>query len=324
MALSDVAERTLLRRLGVPRRYWLLADDPAPRAPNQPASSGGGVDAPQLSLVSDIASDLPVEQVQGPQTSRSPKPIAAHSGSADSPSRTLSVEGGDVPAPMAGVAAEAEVHGTGAVTAGGPTATPTTLMSTVPPATSAGRMGADVHGPTTALSSLSRVGDAVDTDSQLSRASDEHLVPASARTESGATHARTPGSDPTTGTSVLMGEPLAGPRYADAVATLRCITDVFSPQEKLNVLHRAFAKMSAAISRHSGGKTSLVGMDDVLPVFLFVLVEARIPHLGAEVRFLDDFVAVTTASGESQILLTTLRASYFQLQLEMGLAPGET
>lgn len=59
-----------------------------------------------------------------------------------------------------------------------------------------------------------------------------------------------------------------------------------------------------------------MSMDDVLPVFLCVIVRARLPHLGAEVRFLDDFLHAELLSGESRVLLTTLRAAYYQLQME--------
>jgi amyotrophic lateral sclerosis 2 protein len=59
-----------------------------------------------------------------------------------------------------------------------------------------------------------------------------------------------------------------------------------------------------------------MSMDDVLPLFLYVIVRARIRHLGAEVRFLDDFLQTDTMSGESRVLLTTMRAAYYQLQFE--------
>ena len=59
-----------------------------------------------------------------------------------------------------------------------------------------------------------------------------------------------------------------------------------------------------------------MSMDDVLPVFLFVIVRAHVHHLGAEVRFLEDFLDHALLSGESQVLLTTIKAAYFQLQRE--------
>ena len=59
-----------------------------------------------------------------------------------------------------------------------------------------------------------------------------------------------------------------------------------------------------------------MSMDDILPVFLYVIVRARIPHLGSEIRFLDDFIHEDELSGESRVLLTTIKAAYYQLQTE--------
>jgi hypothetical protein len=56
----------------------------------------------------------------------------------------------------------------------------------------------------------------------------------------------------------------------------------------------------------------------VLPVLLMVLVRAQIRELGAEIQFMLDFLETDELSGESRILLTTLQASYFQLQLEVS------
>ena len=91
-------------------------------------------------------------------------------------------------------------------------------------------------------------------------------------------------------------------------------------------------------------------MDDLLPVFLAVVVRARVPELGAhlayvgrlcplgrearrfvgsdaqvtltslrktnptfQLRFMNDFLDTDLASGETQVLVTTLRACYMHL-----------
>ena len=59
-----------------------------------------------------------------------------------------------------------------------------------------------------------------------------------------------------------------------------------------------------------------MSMDDVLPLFLYAVVRARIRHFGAEVKFMEDFLQLDRLSGESRVLLTTMRAAYVQLQLE--------
>ena len=57
-------------------------------------------------------------------------------------------------------------------------------------------------------------------------------------------------------------------------------------------------------------------MDDVIPLFLYVTVRARIENLGAEIDFLEDFIDMSIVSGESRVLLTTLKACYTQLLLD--------
>ncbi len=95
--------------------------------------------------------------------------------------------------------------------------------------------------------------------------------------------------------------------------TLRRISRVYSPAAKLNILHATFSRTNEAIVAFSAGKTRLGSMDTVFPVFLSVVVRAQIEHLGAEIQFMEDFVDMDSISGESKILLTTLRAAYCQI-----------
>ena len=48
-------------------------------------------------------------------------------------------------------------------------------------------------------------------------------------------------------------------------------------------------------------------MDDLFPVFLFVVVRARICHLGAEIHFIDDVMESHLQFGELGIMFTTLK-----------------
>ena len=116
--------------------------------------------------------------------------------------------------------------------------------------------------------------------------------------------------------SMLQGEALAGERYTDAIATFKRLSKAHSPAGKLKVLHLTFGKMANAVSTYWDAEERLSAMDEVLPVFLTVLVRAQVVKLGAEIRFLQDFLDMDDLSGESKILLTTLQASYCQLQLE--------
>ena len=92
------------------------------------------------------------------------------------------------------------------------------------------------------------------------------------------------------------------------------MTAMYSPSEKLKVFHTAFAQITASVKTFWGDRHKITGMDELLPVFLSVLVRARIHHLGSEIRFLEDFIPMDGVSGESRVLLTTLHASYIHLQ----------
>ena len=48
-------------------------------------------------------------------------------------------------------------------------------------------------------------------------------------------------------------------------------------------------------------------MDDLFPVFLYVVVRARIRHLGAEIHFIDDLMEEHLQHGELGIMFTTLK-----------------
>ena len=115
---------------------------------------------------------------------------------------------------------------------------------------------------------------------------------------------------------------LAGERYTNAITTIQRIADVRGPGEKLNILHETFRAMSTAVSTYWDSGEKLSSMDDVLPVLLMVVVRAQIRELGAELQFLQDFLDTDLLSGESRILLTTLHAVYFQLQLEVSSRGG--
>ena len=57
-------------------------------------------------------------------------------------------------------------------------------------------------------------------------------------------------------------------------------------------------------------------MDDLFPVFQYIVVRARILQLGAEIHLIDDLMESHLYSGEYAIMFTTLQASYYQILRE--------
>ena len=48
-------------------------------------------------------------------------------------------------------------------------------------------------------------------------------------------------------------------------------------------------------------------MDELIPVFQYVVVRARIQHLGADIHFIEDLMDEHLAKGELGMMFTTLK-----------------
>ncbi|CAH2066088.1 unnamed protein product, partial [Iphiclides podalirius] len=103
--------------------------------------------------------------------------------------------------------------------------------------------------------------------------------------------------------------------FQEAVETLQQLKTTFSPIEKLLVIRSTFQKMTTAVQQQLGA-SYLWGMDELFPVFQFVVVRARILQLGSELHFVEDFLEPTAQRGELGLMFTTLKACYFQILQE--------
>ncbi|EFA04485.1 alsin isoform X1 [Tribolium castaneum] len=103
--------------------------------------------------------------------------------------------------------------------------------------------------------------------------------------------------------------------FEDAIETLQQLKTTFSPTEKLLVIRQTVEKMTP-VAQELLGVNYVWNMDDLFPIFLFVVVRARIPDLGSELDFVDNFMDPSLESGELGIMYTTLKASYQQILQE--------
>ncbi|XP_020708134.2 alsin isoform X2 [Athalia rosae] len=103
--------------------------------------------------------------------------------------------------------------------------------------------------------------------------------------------------------------------FIDAVETLQQLKTTFSPLEKLLVIRNTFEQMTQAVQRQLGS-TYLWTMDELFPVFHFVVVRARVLQLGSEINFVEDFMEPYLQNGELGIMFTTLKACYYQILQE--------
>ncbi|XP_063216090.1 alsin isoform X2 [Bacillus rossius redtenbacheri] len=103
--------------------------------------------------------------------------------------------------------------------------------------------------------------------------------------------------------------------YAKAIETVQQLKTTFSPLEKLLVIRSTFQQMTAVVQQELGA-TYLWTMDDLFPVFHFVVVRAQILQLGSEIHFVEDFMEPHLQNGELGIMFTTLKACYYQILQE--------
>ncbi|CAB3248214.1 unnamed protein product [Arctia plantaginis] len=109
--------------------------------------------------------------------------------------------------------------------------------------------------------------------------------------------------------------PMKEQLFQEAVETLQQLKTTFSPIEKLLVIRSTFQKMTIAVQQELG-QNYLWSMDELFPVFHFVVVRARILQLGSEIHFIEDFLEPGMQHGELGLMFTTLKACYFQILQE--------
>ncbi|KAJ8020140.1 Alsin [Holothuria leucospilota] len=100
--------------------------------------------------------------------------------------------------------------------------------------------------------------------------------------------------------------------YLEAIHALERISTAFSPADKLGVIESTMEAIDLKVqSKRSGGH--VWSMDDLFPLFQYVVTRARIPHLGSEIQFIEDLMDPGIIYGRLGILMTTLKACYVQI-----------
>ncbi|XP_028277552.1 alsin isoform X2 [Parambassis ranga] len=103
--------------------------------------------------------------------------------------------------------------------------------------------------------------------------------------------------------------------FASAVETLQQISTTFTPSDKLQVIQLTFEEITNEVQTLLK-QDFLWSMDDLFPVFLYVVLRARIRNLGSEVSLIEDLMDPCVQHGEHGIMFTTLKACYYQIQHE--------
>ncbi|KAH0621650.1 hypothetical protein JD844_023179 [Phrynosoma platyrhinos] len=95
--------------------------------------------------------------------------------------------------------------------------------------------------------------------------------------------------------------------FASAVECLQQISTTFTPADKLKVIQQTFEEISQNVLENLH-EDFLWSMDDLFPVFLYVVLRARIRNLGSEVHLIEDLMDPFLQHGEQGIMFTTLKA----------------
>ena len=104
--------------------------------------------------------------------------------------------------------------------------------------------------------------------------------------------------------------------FVQAIETLQQLKTTFTPFEKLTVILETFREVNKTVQEVVGTE-HVWSMDDLFPVFQYIVVRARILQLGAEIHMIEDLMESqngppTTLAG----LKTSLRSPRKKIKLE--------
>lgn len=97
--------------------------------------------------------------------------------------------------------------------------------------------------------------------------------------------------------------------YANAIETLKKLGSYSTPLEKLNCCLNTSANMKTAVIDYWKGREELDSMDDELPLLIFVIYQARVPNINAEVALLLDYIGRSSRFEKEQRLLINFEAA---------------
>ncbi|XP_055907904.1 alsin homolog [Eupeodes corollae] len=102
--------------------------------------------------------------------------------------------------------------------------------------------------------------------------------------------------------------------FHDAIAMLKQVQEKYSPKAMLNVIERAFELITEAHKCAAMENSVILGADSMMPLALFLVLRAGVPHLGAELALLDDLTGGSNfeseMSGLAGYCYTTIKAAY--------------
>ncbi|XP_055384227.1 alsin homolog [Condylostylus longicornis] len=104
-------------------------------------------------------------------------------------------------------------------------------------------------------------------------------------------------------------------KFNQAIVTLKQITEECSPKGMLDILEKSIELINDALKQAS--ECAVIpdgGADNIVPLTLYLVLRANVPHLGAELALLDDLTGEANhemnLSGLAGYCFTTIKAAY--------------
>ena len=104
--------------------------------------------------------------------------------------------------------------------------------------------------------------------------------------------------------------------YYGALNELNKIQNVRNPREKLNSLLMMMSSLKTAIVDFHQSRVELASMDDELPILIYVVTQAKVENLLAEINLIEDFIQLDSQLDDEQKLLTNLSCTVQYVQKE--------
>ena len=81
--------------------------------------------------------------------------------------------------------------------------------------------------------------------------------------------------------------------YARPVKMLKEIKKKIVPLDKLNLMYEIHVAVRTTVLEYWKGKEELEAMDDILPIYIFIIIKAAEPTLPADISLLQDYIRVS-------------------------------
>lgn len=109
--------------------------------------------------------------------------------------------------------------------------------------------------------------------------------------------------------------------YAEAIKAIEKLQEFTNPWDKLNCINESFNRIKTTVVDHYKGKFEIETMDDILPIFIYVISQSQVSHIVSEIQFLMDFLKILDEGYElEQWMLSTIEGAVLYISKDWDLS----